>query len=154
MKWNEGYVVDVDNEKIVVCTAKTRVHESTKRVWYTKEPAILYFYYKKWFNTIAMLRSDGVYYYTNISSPCVYDNGILKYIDYDVDVKTVRSEVYKVLDIGEFYAHRYSMNYSNDISKIVLETLDDVVELFKKRAMPFQDDMAKKYYDKFKSLVY
>ncbi len=152
--WEKAYVVDINEDKVVVCTTKTRVHESTKRKWYTREPAIIYFYFKKWFNTIAMLRDDGIYYYTNISSPCVIENGIVKYIDYDLDVKTNKSESYKVLDTGEFYAHRYAMDYSKELSDIILTTLDEVIEIFNNKCEPFSDEMALKYYEKFKKQGY
>lgn len=149
--WESAHVIEADEEKIVVCTTKARVEEATKRVWYTKEPAILYFFYKEWYNVIAMLRTDGVYYYTNISSPCVVDNGYIKYIDYDLDLKTFRNGKYKIMDVNEFYCHKYSMSYSSKLEGIVMEALDHVVDLYKKEVFPFSDEIALNYYEKFKS---
>ncbi|MFV0499285.1 MAG: DUF402 domain-containing protein [Bacilli bacterium] len=146
--WKNAKVIEVDDKKIVVCTKNTKVVESTKRVWYTKEPAILYFFYKEWFNVIAMLRNDGVYYYTNISSPCVFDNGAIKYIDYDLDLKTFKNGKYKIMDINEFYCHKFSMEYSRKIEKIAFETLDYVINLYKKNVFPFSDEIALGYYKK------
>ncbi len=150
--WYKARVVKIDSEKIVVLTNHTRVQESTKRVWYTKEPAILVFYFKKWFNTIAMFRPDGIYYYTNISSPCVIENGDIKYIDYDIDLKSKLLDSYRIMDINEYYCHRYSMNYPKEIDKIVMKTLDDVIKLFKQRKEPFSDEVMKDYLNKSKAL--
>ena len=49
-----------------------------------------------------MLREDGVYYYINMSSPFVYDNKSLKYIDYDFDVKVFPDMSYMILDEDEY----------------------------------------------------
>ncbi|MFV0424005.1 MAG: DUF402 domain-containing protein [Bacilli bacterium] len=149
--WDSARVIEVDEEKIVVCTEKTRVEEATKRVWYTKEPAILYFFYQKWYNVIAMLRKDGVYYYTNISSPCIFDNGCIKYIDYDLDLKTFRNGKYKIMDINEFYCHKYSMGYSKKVERVVLDTIDHVVDLYKEAVFPFSDEIALSYYENVKN---
>lgn len=149
--WENAHVIEADDEKIVVCTKKTRVEEATKRVWYTKEPAILYFFYREWYNVIAMLRKDGVYYYTNISSPCVVDNGYIKYIDYDLDLKTFRNGKYKIMDQNEFYCHKYSMSYSSKLETIAMETLDHVIDLYQKNTFPFSDEIALQYYEDFKN---
>ncbi len=149
--WEDAHVIEIDDEKIVVCTKKSRVEEATKRVWYTQEPAILYFFYEEWYNVIAMLRKDGVYYYTNISSPCVIDNGAIKYIDYDLDLKTFRNGKYKIMDVNEFYCHKYSMSYSKKLENIAMDTLEHVIDLYKKNDFPFSDEIALNYYEKYKN---
>ena len=56
-------------------------------------------YYKhRWFNIIGIIRSEGIHYYCNIASPCIVEDDVIKYIDYDLDlVKTIKGEL-KVLD--------------------------------------------------------
>jgi protein associated with RNAse G/E len=34
-----------------------------------------------------MIRKKGIYYYCNLASPAIMDNGAVKYIDYELDVK-------------------------------------------------------------------
>ncbi len=148
--WDNAVVVEADKEKIVVCTRRTKVTESNGRVWYTKEPAILYFYYNEWFNTIAMLKPGGISYYTNISSPCLFDRGVIKYIDYDIDVKTDFKGNYKILDKSEFYCHKYSMQYSKDIENIVMQTVKNVVNLFRSKKEPFNNEFTRNHYKKIK----
>ncbi len=149
--WSKAYVVSVDKDKIIVCTKRSCVTESTGRKWFTREPAILYFYLNRWYNTIAMLRPDGVYYYTNLASPAVFDNGSIKYIDYDVDVKTVKHESYKIMDMTEFYCHKYSMEYSNELEDRIMSTVNEVIEKFENNEEPFCDNDAYNYYDSLKS---
>ena len=52
----------------------------------TREPAIVYFHKKYWFNIIAMIREKG-FRITQSASPYVLDDEALKYIDYDLDIK-------------------------------------------------------------------
>lgn len=135
--WKYATIADIDDEKIVVITEKSRVIEGAGREWVTREPAILYFYFNRWFNTIAMLREDGVYHYTNIASPVLVEGMYLKYIDYDIDVKTYPSGNYKILDMGEYYCHKNAMEYGNDIEEIIFKSLDEVIYRFENKQEPF-----------------
>ncbi len=143
--WYKAEVIFIDDEKIIVKTQRNKVQEGSKRVWYTKEPAVLVFYFKKWFNTIAMFRPTGIYYYVNLSSPCVVENGDIKYIDYDIDLKSTKLDSYKIMDLNEYYCHRYSMDYPEKIDEIVNETLNDVIKLFDEKKMPFDDGQMTQY---------
>ena len=64
-----------------------------------------------------MLRKDGVYFYCNLSSPFVYDQEAIKYIDYDLDVKVFPNSSYKVLDEDEYKRHTVEMEYSEVIQE-------------------------------------
>ena len=48
------------------------VTESDGRRWVTREPAIVYFHKKYWFNIIAMIRDNGISYYCNMASPTIW----------------------------------------------------------------------------------
>ncbi len=61
--------------------------ESDGRRWVTREPAIVYFHRKYWFN---ILRNDSRKWHILLlqsSQPYYLDIEALKYIDYDLDVK-------------------------------------------------------------------
>src|SRR5690625_7659560 len=89
--------------------------DSDVRVWITREPAISYFSSEAWFNVIGMLRSDGIHYYCNLASPFLYENNMLKYIDYDLDLKVYPDMTYTLLDEDEFAEHKHEMNYKPEI---------------------------------------
>ncbi|MDF9867636.1 protein associated with RNAse G/E [Bacilli bacterium PM5-3] len=128
--WKYGYVVDIGDDYLVVLNNKTRVIESSGRVWYTKEPAVCFFFTDKWYNIISMIRSNGIHYYCNIASPFTYDGEAIKYIDYDLDLKVFPNDSMKVLDEREYANHSKIMNYSKEIDEIVhqeLKNLQDVV---------------------------
>ena len=99
--WHETTILDASDQVLIGANNKTLVMESDGRTWYTREPAVCYYYTEYWFNVLCMLRKDGVYFYCNISSPFVYDQKAIKYIDYDLDVKVFPDFTYKILDEDE-----------------------------------------------------
>ena len=72
--WDETLVLEVNNDYIVCANNKAKVTEIDGRSWKTKEPAILFYYKKKWFNIIAQFKNNGIYYYCNIASPYLIDD--------------------------------------------------------------------------------
>ena len=79
--WDEAILLDICDDYLVFGNNKTEVIESDGRVWYTKEPAILFFYEHSWYNVIGQIKTDGIYYYCNIASPYVIEDKTIKYID-------------------------------------------------------------------------
>ena len=71
--WRSATVIKHTEDYLVLGNYKTRVIEHDGRSWMTKEPAICYFFKNHWFNVIGMLKTDGIYYYCNLSSPYLYD---------------------------------------------------------------------------------
>ncbi len=85
--YDKAIVLDITRDYIVLGNDKVLVTKSDGRRWRTRESAIMFFYYNRWFNIIAQLKSHGLFYYCNIASPFVIDNRIVKYIDYDLDLR-------------------------------------------------------------------
>ena len=81
--WDRGLVLDNNSDFIVIASKKAKVVEANGRCWFTKEPAVTIFSKKEWWNTICMLKKDGVCYDCNIASPSIIDKDSIKYIDYD-----------------------------------------------------------------------
>lgn len=147
--WSSGTVLDVDEEKVVLITYKTWVVESDGRRWFTREPAICFYYLDRWYNVISMIRNKGVYYYCNLASPSVFDEEALKNIDYDLDVKVFPDGKYILLDEDEFEEHQRSMNYSQEIINTVVEEKDRLVNQVKNGSYPFIEEEIYKYFDKY-----
>ena len=145
--WNQVRIMEVTHSVIITASNKTLVIESDGRIWKTTEPAVSYFFNDFWFNVIAILKADGVHFYCNLSSPYVYDEGALKYIDYDLDLKVFPNYRYKILDEYEFNKHRYEMNYPSDIQKIVRSQTRTLIDMIKKKEGPFKPGFAKYWYD-------
>ena len=138
--WQETLVLKGTRNIIIGGNERTLVTESDGRTWLTREPSICYFHAENWFNIICMLREDGVYYYVNMSSPFVYDEKSLKYIDYDLDVKVFPDMSYLILDEDEYADHKRQMNYPEVIDQILQDNLTKLLGWIKQRKGPFAPD--------------
>lgn len=145
--WSSGTVLDVDAEKIVLITYKTWVVEGDGRKWFTREPAICFYYFDRWYNVISMIRKKGVYYYCNLASPSIYDGESLKNIDYDLDVKKFPDGKVIVLDEDEFELHQRKMDYGEDLVDIIVSEKNKLVEQAKQSLLPFDEDLVYKYFN-------
>ena len=150
--WNNVAVLDVTDKAIVVGNYKTRVVESNGRYWNTKEPAVCFFFYDEWYNVIAMLKEDGIHYYCNISSPAIYDEEAIKYIDYDLDLRVDPKFNYRILDRDEYRHHAKIMNYSPKLKEVIEGSLKNVIELVGKKEFAFDHQIVLNYFDEYKKI--
>jgi protein associated with RNAse G/E len=150
--WDEAVFLDEIGEFLVFANNQALVTESDGRVWETKEPAVLFFSKHNWFNIIAQLKKKGITFYCNIASPFVIENKVIKYIDYDLDLRVYSNNFYKVLDRGEYKYHKDLMNYSDDLDFILKKELEDLISMAKEKKFPFDKNMVFEYYEEYKSL--
>jgi len=151
--WDETLVLEVNDEYIVCANNKARVTEIDGRSWKTKEPAILFYYKKKWFNIIAQFKNNGIYYYCNIASPFLIDDNTIKYIDYDLDLRVFPDGAFKVLDKNEYNYHKKIMHYPEEIDTILKRELTSLIEMKKNNEGPFDKTLIEKYYEKYEQLI-
>lgn len=146
--WRQSTVIDYHADWVIMGNHKTKVIEQGGRNWITQEPTITFFYRKYWFNIIAMLRKDGIYYYCNLSSPYVIDEEALKYIDYDLDVKVMLDFKYQILDRNEFERHIKKLDYPPKLVSIIEKELKVLLNMIEKRSIPFNHEYIKTLYQR------
>ncbi len=151
--WDEAVLLDIKEDYAVFGNNKTIVTEAEGNKWKTKEPAIMYFFKDKWFNVIAQLKKDGIYYYCNIATPFIIEEGTIKYIDYDLDLRVFPNKEYKILDRLEYKYHKKKMHYSDDLDEVVKGSLDDLIKCYENKWFPFNDELNKQYYQKYVKYV-
>jgi hypothetical protein len=150
--WDEATVLDITDEYLVCANNKAKVTENDGRSYYTNEPAIIFFYKNKWYNVIAQLKSHGLFYYCNIATPYVIDENIIKYIDYDLDLRVFPDGGFRVLDRNEYKYHKKLMHYSDDLDLVLRSELSKLIEEKRKNTGPFKKETIDKYYQKYKEL--
>ncbi len=143
--WDEAIVLDIKEDYIVFGNNRTQVIESSGNYWRTKEPAVMYYFKDKWFNIIAQMKKDGIYYYCNIASPYIIEENTIKYIDYDLDLRIFPSGEYKVLDRLEYKYHKKLMNYPNDLDYVINHALSQLIDTYVN---------GEKYFSNYKNLEY
>ncbi len=125
--WDEAIVLDIKKDYMVFGNSKTLVTESEGTTWRTKEPAIIYFFKNKWYNVIAQMKKDGIYYYCNIATPYIIEEQTIKYIDYDLDLRIFPKGDYKVLDKLEYQYHKKKMHYSADLDLVINGAMNELI---------------------------
>ncbi len=142
--WKRNFKLYKDDKILIGGNYKTTVLESDGKQWYTK-PAICFFFADKWFNVIAMPRADGIHFYCNIGSPYLYDEGAVKYIDYDLDVKVWPGFTYEILDYDEFLENLSIMHYSPKLVYILQTQLQELINMINNRQGPFAQGAVSKW---------
>ena len=150
--WRDTMVLKTSEHSLIGVNDHTLVTESDGRRWVTREPAIVYFHEKFWFNVIAMIRENGVSYYCNLASPYLLDKEALKYIDYDLDIKVFPDGEKRLLDVDEYEEHRKQMNYPPEIDFILKENVKILVDWINNEKGPFSQGYVDLWYDRYRQL--
>ncbi len=148
-QWDEAVVLDIYDDYIVFGNNRTTVIDSDGKVWKTKEPAIMFFFRDRWFNIIGQLKDYGIYFYCNIATPVLIDNKVIKYIDYDLDLRVFPNGSFKILDRMEYKYHKKQMHYSNRLDFILKYELGNLIDMVRRNEMPFDRKTINDYYEKY-----
>ena len=149
---DEATVIYSDNDMLVVANDHTTLTEHNGVSHTTHEPAILFFYKKKWFNIIGQLKDGGLFYYCNIATPFIIDGNSIKYIDYDLDLRVYPDGGFKVLDRNEYRYHKKIMKYGPELDSIIEDSLNELINMKKSEQPPFQKDLVENFYKKYQEL--
>ena len=95
------------------------------------------------------MKKDGIYYYCNIATPYIIEEGTIKYIDYDLDLRIFPKGDYKILDKLEYQYHRKKMNYSDELDIVVNSALDELIRDYMNGSKIFNAEKNKKYLEKY-----
>lgn len=151
--WRQATLLEKDTNVAIFANIRTRVIESNGRNWMSKEPAIIFFYDNLFYNVIAMMKEDGIYFYCNISSPAAFDSEGLKYIDYDLDVRVTPDFKYKILDRLEYEKHAAIYHYDDKLMKVLEKTLKELIKKIKTKQIPFNHEYILKIYEQYKNKI-
>lgn len=147
--WHNTFLVEENDDYICVGSTHSFVIEADGRKWHAIEPAISIFMKKEWFNIVAMIKNTGIFYYVNIASPSVFEDDIIKYIDYDLDFKVDDTFEIKTLDEFEYKKHRMILNYSDELDEVISYNFKKIKEKITAREFPFVHESIEKLYIQF-----
>jgi len=147
--WDQITILEENANEIVVANRRTKVIEANGRIWYTREPSVAYFFKHRWYNVIGIIKPAGISFYCNLSSPVLYDQEAIKYIDYDLDIMVLPDFRYTILDQNEYKKHKQEMNYPAELCDILENELAGLIQRIEKRMPPFDHDQVRGYYQIF-----
>ena len=151
--WDEAIFIEDNNEYLIFGNNKTMITRDDGRKWRTKGPSIIFFFKKRWFSVIAQIKPYGIQYKCDIASPYIIEDNVIKYIDYDLDLKIFINGAFKILDKREYEYHRIKMNYPDKLDYILKKELSILIEKVKNKEKPFNWDYIMYYYKKYESLT-
>lgn len=149
--WYQTYLIEDTEEYVAVGSSHSFVVEADGRKWHAIEPAVQIFMKKKWLNVVCMIKATGINYYVNIASPSVFEDNVVKYIDYDLDFKVDPNYQIKVLDEFEYKKHKKIYNYSDDLDEVIKYNFNKVRQMIENKEFPFSHDVVDELYKKFLS---
>ena len=147
--WYPVRLISEDDTKFVAINRRTQIFESNNRTWIAREPALYYLYKQKYYNVIAMLRVDGIYYYCNLASPSYYDGEAIKNVDYDLDVKFFPDGSYEILDEKEFAANKVKYNYPKVLEKRLRDEIKYIISLHENNLTPFNKEENERLFQQY-----
>ena len=104
-----------------------------------------YYWKNQWFNVFRFHEPDNKFrnYYCNINKPPIFKDGILDYVDLDIDVLVWKDSSYQILDLDEFEENARKYNYPENLQEKAKETLSHLLNLVVSKAFPFDTHLYK-----------
>ncbi|MFS1512706.1 DUF402 domain-containing protein [Chengkuizengella sp. SCS-71B] len=135
----QAKLLDLNDEYLIVLSyPETEIkHFSKNEVFTVNNWWIELYPFKKWFTISMEVKNRKPRdIYCNIAKPSSYKNGLLTFIDLDIDFAK-RDGKWKVLDEDEFETHQKKYNYPVEVVNKVWETLDNLQFNLKNNYFPF-----------------
>jgi uncharacterized protein len=100
-----------------------------------------YYWLDRWYNIFRFAQLDGSLrnYYCNVNLPPTLENGVLSYVDLDLDILVNPDLSYQVLDYDDFETHSKLYSYSDELRTNANRAVEDLIHLIEARQFPFDD---------------
>lgn len=99
-----------------------------------------YYWFDRWYNIFRFLEPDGSLrnYYCNFAMPPTFENGVLDYVDLDIDVVVWKDFSFDVVDRDDFEVNSAKYGYPEEIRQRSEDSVDELVRMIEGREFPFQ----------------
>ncbi|MEO7659971.1 MAG: DUF402 domain-containing protein [Pyrinomonadaceae bacterium] len=97
-----------------------------------------YYWLDRWFNIFRFHEPDGTFrnFYCNISMPPVFKNGVLDYVDLDLDVLVWPGWRFEILDEAEYAENAQKFDYPATVRDSSASALSKLLKLIENRKLP------------------
>ncbi len=101
-----------------------------------------YFWPKRWYNVFRFHEPDGAFrgFYCNVSMPPVFADGVLDYVDLDIDIVTDVELNIAILDEEEFRIRAVEFGYPKSVLDRAAEAIEELVRMIENRKFPFDQN--------------
>ncbi|MBD8500527.1 DUF402 domain-containing protein [Paenibacillus arenosi] len=155
--WMENWIVPKQmchqlhqqEDMLVLINCHTPIQEANGKQWISKVPAVTFFVPNQWFNIVALIEEQGIRYYCNIASPAYQTDGVITYIDYDLDVIRHSDGHIAIVDREEYDMNRLVYHYPDVVERRVAQGMEALMGRMRKGDTPFQDEAVLWYYQQW-----
>lgn len=150
--WEYPQVIFMSNDYIILDLKNSRVlttEEDSVRCFSSKikKKSYWFFFPNKWYNFIISIDDNGRFSgYINLSSPFIYEEGAIKYYDFDLDFRINFDNSWIEIDIKEFEQNLIKFNYPKELINIIKEVEVEIINKLGRNY--FQKFMNKKILNK------
>ncbi|MBA3632865.1 MAG: DUF402 domain-containing protein [Acidobacteria bacterium] len=140
--WKAKLIEQKDSLLIFVGEFKKEVKHSHLGVIRRGTISYEFYWLDLWYNVFRFHEPDGDLrnYYCNVNLPPKFKNGVLDYIDLDIDVLVWKDFAYEILDLDEFEENSKIFNYSEDLIRKTKDNLAKLLTLIENRNFPFNKE--------------
>ncbi|MEJ7846663.1 MAG: DUF402 domain-containing protein [Pyrinomonadaceae bacterium] len=98
-----------------------------------------YYWLDRWYNVFRFHEPEGTFrnFYCNVNMPPAFKEGVLDYVDLEIDVLVQPDFSYKILDIEEFKANEIKFAYPVEVVLNAGRALEEIIQSIKNREFPF-----------------
>jgi len=98
-----------------------------------------FYWLDRWYNVFRFSEPDGSFrnFYCNITMPPTFENGVLDYVDLDIDVIVWPDGRVETLDEDDFDINAVRFGYADDVRENALASLTDLRRRIDDREFPF-----------------
>ena len=136
--WNCELVEDRGGLLVFVGKFETDVRHPD--LGHIKKDTVSYEYYwrERWYSIFRFHEPSGSLrnLYCNINMPPRFEDGVLDYVDLDIDIVVWPDLSHEVLDREEFERNALLLNYPAEVKEKVEATLQELLELIDRRYHP------------------
>ena len=139
--WKADLIAQEGNMLQLLGVFDQRIEHSQLGVIHPGTLSYEYYWLDRWYNIFRFHEPDGSLrnYYCNVNMPPAFADGVLSYIDLDVDIYVSKDLELSVWDVDEFEENSSLYSYSPEIVKKVEETVSEVTQLIKANLFPFEE---------------
>jgi protein associated with RNAse G/E len=138
--WIQPFRVRSDDGNLLVAEYRARTPIFTSRGEFRSPyDSTVYFWRDRWFNVFRLARPgcELALWYCNVTTPPVFVDGQINYVDLDLDVAVRPDGAIELLDEDEFQAHREKYHYPTDVVAEARQAAAEVSRLARDGRFPF-----------------
>ncbi len=98
-----------------------------------------YYWLDRWYNVFRFHEPDGAFrnYYCNINIPPTFENGVLDYVDLDIDILITNDGTYSILDSDEFEESAARYGFSDELRMEISRAVNELTAMIEHHEFPF-----------------